>query len=50
MLELIYAIPEELGWAIVGALATITLIMLGKLAVIGFKMWKMYQEDKLIED
>ena len=45
MMELIYAIPDELGWAMVGLVAGAVVnagIKLGKTFV---EMWKDYHED-----
>lgn len=49
MLEMIYRIPDSIGWAIVGALAMLCVVMFVKLGKIFVQMWKDYHEDEAEE-
>lgn len=44
MLELLCAIPEEIGWALVGFTAAFTLMMAVKLGKLLVQMWKDWHE------
>ena len=44
MLELLCAIPENVGWALVGSSATVLAIMLFKLGKIFFEMYREWRE------
>jgi uncharacterized membrane protein len=46
MLNLINSIPEEIGWALVGFFACLTLVMAVKLGKIFVQMWKDWHEDE----
>ena len=46
MLEFIYAIPEELGWALVGSIGTLCAIMSANLCKIFVEMWKEWHIDE----
>lgn len=45
MLELINAIPENVGWAMVGSMATLCVIMWGKLIALAITAIKMRMEE-----
>lgn len=49
MLEMICRIPDSIGWALVGALAMLCVVMLVKLGKIFVQMWKDYHEDEAEE-
>ena len=49
MLEMICRIPEEIGWALVGFVGALTLVMAIKLGKILIQMWKDYHEDEAEE-
>ena len=46
MLEMLCAIPEEIGWAMVGFIGAFTLMMAVKLGKIFVQMWKDMKEDE----
>lgn len=46
MLEFIFAIPEEIGWAMVGSVATLCVIMATNLCKIFVEMWKDWYMDE----
>ena len=50
MLEFINAIPEELGWMIVGALFVGCVVLAIKLGKVFFEMLREYREDCDVED
>ena len=45
MLELIYAIPENIGWVLVGVVGTLCAMMAYKLGKLFVQMWKDKRED-----
>ena len=45
MLEMIYAIPENVGWVIVGAMGTYALVWAHKLGKLFVEMWKEWHEE-----
>ena len=49
MLEMICAIPEEIGWALVGFTAAFCLMMMVKLGKLFVQMWKERHEDEETE-
>ena len=46
MLEMICAIPENIGWVIVGAAGMLTAIMAVKVAKVFVEMWRERREEK----
>ncbi len=50
MMELICAIPEEIGWALVGFTAAFALMMSVKLGKLFVQMWKEHHEDECEEE
>jgi hypothetical protein len=44
MLELINAIPDEIGWSLVGAAGTVCVIMAVKVGKIFVEMWRERRE------
>ena len=44
MVELLWKIPEHIGWVIVGALGTLSMVMLFNLGRIFVQMWKSWRE------
>ena len=46
MLNLIYSIPAELGWASVGFVVCLCCVMAYKVSKIFIEMWKERHEDK----
>lgn len=50
MLEMICAIPENIGWAIVGATATLCAVMIVKIGKVAIIAIKERLEDKNAED
>ena len=46
MMNLICAIPENVGWALVGAVGMLCVVMLIKLGKIFVEMWKDWHEDE----
>lgn len=49
MINMINAIPEELGWALVGFTAAFCLMMMVKLGKLFVQMWKERHEDEETE-
>jgi hypothetical protein len=49
MLEMICRIPNSIGWAIVGALFMLCVVMFVKLGKIFVQMWKDYHEEEAEE-
>ena len=47
MLELIYAIPENIGWVLVGIAGTLCAMMAYKLGKLFVQMWKDRREDEI---
>lgn len=45
MLEMIYAIPENIGWVIVGATGMLAAMMAVKLGKLFVQMWKDWHEE-----
>ena len=45
MLEMICAIPEEIGWVLVGIAGTLCAMMLFKLGKLFVQMWKERHEE-----
>ena len=45
MLELICAIPENVGWMLVGIVGTLCAVMMYKLGKLFVQMWKEWHED-----
>ena len=50
MLELICSIPENIGWAIVGFISCLCLIMFIKLCNVFIEMWRDRKEAGVQED
>ena len=46
MLEFICAIPEEIGWAIVGFVSCLCVVMMVKLGKVFVQMWKDRHEEE----
>ena len=46
MMNLICAIPENIGWALVGAVGMLCVVMAVKLGKIFVEMWKEWYEDE----
>lgn len=46
MLNMIYSIPENIGWIIVGTLATLCVITTIKLVKIGIEMYHDHKENQ----
>lgn len=46
MMELICAIPDSIGWAMVGFFGALTLVMAIKLGKLFIQMWKEWHEDE----
>ena len=46
MLEMICAIPEEIGWVLVGIVGTLCAMMLFKLGKLFVQMWKERHEEE----
>lgn len=46
MLNLICAIPEEIGWALVGFAICLCCVMACKLGKLFVEMWKEYHEEE----
>lgn len=46
MLNFICAIPDSIGWAIVGALIICNAVMFFKLGKMFIEIWKIYKEDE----
>ena len=49
LLELIYRIPENLGWTLVGIAGTLFGLVLIQLARIAFLVYKYHKEEKALE-
>ena len=45
MLELICAIPENVGWMLVSTVGTLCAVMMYKLGKLFVQMWKEWHED-----
>lgn len=45
MLEMICAIPDHIGWVIVGAVGMLCAVMMYKLGKLFVQMWKEWHED-----
>lgn len=50
MFELICAIPENVGWVVVGAVGMLTAVMAFKVGKIFIQMWKDYHEEENEEE
>jgi hypothetical protein len=50
MLEMINAIPEEIGWALVGFIACLCCVMAVKLGKEFVEMWREYHEEEEEEE
>lgn len=50
MLELICAIPENIGWVIVGVLGTLTALLAVKLATTCVAAWKQWHAEEETEE
>ena len=50
MLEMIYTIPENIGWVIVGVSGTVCAVMLFKLGKLFVQMLKEYCEEENEEE
>ena len=48
MLKMICAIPEEIGWIIVGVVGTLAVIMTLKLGKLFVEIWKEHNEEEEI--
>ena len=46
MMELICAIPDSIGWTMVGFFGALTLVMAVKLGKLFIQMWKEWHEDE----
>ena len=46
LMDLICAIPENVGWAMVGFIAGLCLVMMVKLGKLFVQMWKEWHEDE----
>ena len=49
MIDLLLLIPESVGWALVGSLATICCLLALKIGWTLIKMWKSYHETDVEE-
>ena len=49
MLELLCKIPENVGWALVGAVGMLCVVMAVKLGKILVEMWKDWNEEEIEE-
>lgn len=49
MLEMICAIPEEIGWAMVGFVACLCVVMAVKLGKVFIQMWRNRHEEECEE-
>ena len=50
MMNLICAIPENVGWVLVGAVGMLCVVMAVKLGKLSVQMWKEFHEDEEEEE
>ena len=50
MIDLLLLVPESVGWALVGSLATICCLLTLKVSWALVEMWKSYHEPEVEED
>ena len=50
MMNLICAIPENIGWVLVGAVGMLCMVMLVKLGKLFVEMWKEFHEEEEEEE